>query len=149
MLVIVIVLKTFYLNIAPQSPGIHSMLTESLLVTHVACENLTSPLLDLHLARVYSTFLVLSLISRLLKSSSVYNAYPPNWCLIIFNGIFSDDFGKLESYNQSHNNNQESNGEEVSTLFACMLTLVCFLSLVIVTYFVLFVLERALNCLLI
>lgn len=123
MLVIVIVLKTFYLNIAPQSPGIHSMLTESLLVTHVACENLTSPLLDLHLARVYSTFLVLSLISRLLKSSSVYNAYPPNWCLIIFNGIFSDRFGKVESCNQSHNNNnQESNREEVSTFFACMST---------------------------
>ena len=64
MLAIVIGLKTFYLNAAPPKFGVHTILTESLLMIHVACENLTSlsPL-----AQVYSTLLVLSLISRLLK----------------------------------------------------------------------------------
>lgn len=93
--------------------GAHSKLTKSLLVTLVACEQLTSMLSP---SRIISTLLFFSLLFKFLRFSCVLNVYVPKKCSIIFNGSTTDGFGTFGGCKPSHPNNQCSNGEVYPTL---------------------------------
>lgn len=119
-----IAFKNFYFNAAPRSTGVHSMLSESLLVILIACEQISG---SLQPARVVTTLLLLSLyvkFYRFLRSPPI--VYLPSKS--VFKELTKKGFGTLcvvWRCKQSQVNNRGSNGEEP-------MHLVCFVVCVMV-----------------